>query len=1482
MQDFIIIKVIRSYSTQSSADPAAVADLLARARARAAATAPDGLDGWTATGWVASLRKLDDLVAKALVGTQPAASAQLAFLRVLGDSGRWRQGTRQTGRAAVRALLEEACVLDRLTDELWEGVVELSKPLDAGRRLHEKFVQEGGALQLSYDGLSLFFKGLRGLVGPPQPNLAEALRREHCEGPDKRVEFTAANYGTTTTSPLEYYFVADPERGLELYGRDEYPREAKLLAAAAATAAATVAAPAAAPADAASSAATPAAAPAGAASPAAAPADAASPAGAPAAAPAAANPPTHAQCRVPLPPAAFGPKRARVDEQLRASGQAPLSLHEFVATRLYTGPMFVKYNAVLRGIDTDVRPLEARFQSLCRGNRYASTLHCINSAVVKLSQLQRAVTVYRGVGGVLPDSFLSPNHFNVRGGVERAFMSTTTDRQVALDYASGSGGACVVFAIEQGLADRGADCSWLSQYPHERETLWGALSGVEVRNVSVHGSVLVLDCRCSCNRSAEPIEAVVGRLQRSHMQLCATLRDDLHWAGAPSSALAPLDGLLLDAERRGPAHFNEAEAFLEATTLALSTRADVFHALTQRTTWRLMLPPVAPGPQPAAAAAAPMAMPMPVSRQGSRKLGSLGAAETSERMHVLAQLCARAGALDSAAALLLLALELQPVEQRDPSVTEAARLAASAASAPQSVATESAHPAGNDDDNDGDDDEGEGQPRAEASLPSVPPPESADVHVLDVCAQLVALGLTPPWPAVLVALVRGATEVTQRAVAELIRSDPSVQQPFEVGGSCVVWLESARGYRPCTLTAVRPDGCYDVELDTPMAKRTAHGRREGGGRGKAGDAGGGRGGGSRAGSSTADDAAQQLGRLSLAPSRSESTASSSAATSPAVRGECVTPSRSDSIATSKSSSSASTASFASTHRDASSSVAAHRESITSDGSGGSRRRSSDRQQGGKGGGGGKGAGGGGGKGGGGGGGRGARVFGGGDSTSAVRPERLLIMSSAGAGALLRAASAAGASRLVAELVRVGVSVHLCDDHANTPVHLAAAGGHRDVCAILVAAGASGHAPNALGQQAWKLAVQGGHVACRRLFTPSGSDLDMKAAGAPSYDGAPPIFAAVASGDAAAVEAALAAGGAGGDGGERPSSAGADRGVTPLHVACAASDGGAAMVSVLIAAGFAPLDAPCASGATPLGVAAECGHSDCVARLLAAHASAVVADKPGWTPLMRASQNGHASVVGVLLRDAACRAAVDAHSVDRNYSALKLAARNGHVAVSCALVEAGASLDSQTLDGSTALTRACDGGHADVVAALIEAGAGIESPTKRDGSSPLAVAAASGQAGAARVLLRARASPNTALADGRTALALAAANGHEQTLRMLVQHGADLEQASAKGATPLVAAVQGGQRDTVAALLQLNADPLDCVAGGESLRARAAAHGHADIAELLDEAVAAARREQQRAAAGDEGGGSPTIGPQRQLTLKQGVLARGGTSSELLR
>lgn len=124
---------------------------------------------------------------------------------------------------------------------------------------------------------------------------------------------------------------------------------------------------------------------------------------------------------------------------------------------------------------------------------------------------------------------------------QAAFMSTTTDGRVAMQYAA-SGGTGIVFEIQQGapvphsrlvhrhlsthrpplrrprthagMVDRGADIWWLSQYPHEREILFGPLTGMEVLATRVDGPVLVVSVGLSINLASMTLEQVVGKRRK--------------------------------------------------------------------------------------------------------------------------------------------------------------------------------------------------------------------------------------------------------------------------------------------------------------------------------------------------------------------------------------------------------------------------------------------------------------------------------------------------------------------------------------------------------------------------------------------------------------------------------------------------------------------------------------------------------------------------------------------------------------------------------------------------------------------------------------------------------------------------------------------------------------------------------------------------------------------------------------------------------
>ena len=294
--------------------------------------------------------------------------------------------------------------------------------------------------------------------------------------------------------------------------------------------------------------------------------------------------------RVPKPPSEFALKLDARNEQLEDIDIGKLCMQEFHAARLYTGPMFMKYNAVLRGLGEKGLPnsgkaLEDRMTELCVDSRYVTTLHCINSAIVKLSRLAKPQTVYRGLSGrVLPSEFWRGQG---HGGVEFAFMSTTADRKVAMQYAKAESEkkASCVMEVQMGMIDRGADLSWLSQYPDEHEITFPPYTGLEVVNTRVEGSVLVVELRLNVNLMSPTIEAAVSKMRSAHLQLLDITQDNLRAANAPKQLLDSLKGLRGSQQGKEPDHFNRMENFRDATAMAFETQHEGFLALHDETMW---------------------------------------------------------------------------------------------------------------------------------------------------------------------------------------------------------------------------------------------------------------------------------------------------------------------------------------------------------------------------------------------------------------------------------------------------------------------------------------------------------------------------------------------------------------------------------------------------------------------------------------------------------------------------------------------------------------------------------------------------------------------------------------------------------------------------------------------------------------------------------------------------------------------------------
>eukprot|EP00854_Cymbomonas_tetramitiformis_P008462 gene8462-10056_t len=196
-----------------------------------------------------------------------------------------------------------------------------AQPVRDPESLNTKFMLSKSNFTYSYSDLATFFGGLVKILGNPNvvPSLEENMRREHVVCTDSNVEFTTGNYNITTTPKLEWEFVVSPLPGWQ------YPCETLQAQQHARQA-------------------------------------------------------QHARQVIPLD--TFLKVMETINIQLAAVGHTILLREEVIALRLYTGPMFAKYNPLLRQV------LSGKEYT---GNRYVNTIIAINSGILKLSKIQKAV-----------------------------------------------------------------------------------------------------------------------------------------------------------------------------------------------------------------------------------------------------------------------------------------------------------------------------------------------------------------------------------------------------------------------------------------------------------------------------------------------------------------------------------------------------------------------------------------------------------------------------------------------------------------------------------------------------------------------------------------------------------------------------------------------------------------------------------------------------------------------------------------------------------------------------------------------------------------------------------------------------------------------------------------------------------------------------------------------------------------------------------
>jgi ankyrin repeat protein len=225
------------------------------------------------------------------------------------------------------------------------------------------------------------------------------------------------------------------------------------------------------------------------------------------------------------------------------------------------------------------------------------------------------------------------------------------------------------------------------------------------------------------------------------------------------------------------------------------------------------------------------------------------------------------------------------------------------------------------------------------------------------------------------------------------------------------------------------------------------------------------------------------------------------------------------------------------------------------------------------------------------------------------------------------------------------------------------------------------------------------------------------------------------------------------------------------------------------------------GRTPLERAAEGGHETVVKLLLdSGKVDANLDDSDGWMLLRRVAENGHEAVVKLLL---------DSGKFDANLikaggmTPLSQAAQNGDEVVAKLLLDSD-KVDANSMDasGRTPLSRAAENGHEAIVKLLLGSGKVDANSMDASGRTPLWWAAENSYEAIVKLLLDSgKVDANSMDASGRTPLWRAAEDGHEVVVKLLLGSGkVDANSMDASGRTPLWRAAENGHEAIVKLLL----------------------------------------------------------------------------------
>ena len=190
-----------------------------------------------------------------------------------------------------------------------------------------------------------------------------------------------------------------------------------------------------------------------------------------------------------------------------------------------------------------------------------------------------------------------------------------------------------------------------------------------------------------------------------------------------------------------------------------------------------------------------------------------------------------------------------------------------------------------------------------------------------------------------------------------------------------------------------------------------------------------------------------------------------------------------------------------------------------------------------------------------------------------------------------------------------------------------------------------------------------------------------------------------------------------------------------------------------------------------------------------------------TPIYLACEKGYADMVKLLLKR---KSDVNVCDNDGHYSALTVAAKNGHINVIEELLNSGIDKDARDGEDRTPLYAAAANNQPKLVEFLCKYKAKINYH-RRDGWSPLTFAANKRYAEVVDILCKAGANVNDRYPSGDTTLLIAATWGASEIVKILIKYKADLETCDDSRNTALIKAIMYNHEEIVDLLCQAGAN-----------------------------------------------------------------------------